>query len=202
MTFSTPTTDYTNLLLNISGSNFGSQVGTVKLGGSTLTVVSWSAGRIVANLPATTVPGMYLLVVTIKPLPLIAVADVTLGAVGPQGVVGPQGPAGPQGPTGLPGVAGAPGPVGSQGPTGPAGPTGPEGQPFVAFSGEFTVGLLLSSERYPRGARRVFAHKQQRNRDVMQGARVGRPNGVSICRQLSIVSVHRPTRLLCHPIRP
>ena len=132
MTFSTPTTDYTNLLLNISGSNFGSQVGTVKLGGSTLTVVSWSAGRIVANLPATTVPGMYLLVVTIKPLPLIAVADVTLGAVGPQGVVGPQGPAGPQGPTGLPGVAGAPGPVGSQGPTGPAGPTGPKGPQGVA----------------------------------------------------------------------
>jgi hypothetical protein len=49
------TTDYTHLLLNISGSNFGTKVGTVTLGGSSLTVVSWSASKIVANLPATTV---------------------------------------------------------------------------------------------------------------------------------------------------
>ena len=71
-------------MITITGSGFNSRVKpTVYLGGTNLNVSSFTATSIVASLGSVTAPGTYLLTVTSGVT--FAVADVTLGAVGPQG---------------------------------------------------------------------------------------------------------------------
>jgi hypothetical protein len=108
--------------ITINGSGFSSRVKpTVYLGTTSLAVSSFTSTSIVASLGSVTAPGTYLL--ALNSGLTFAVADVTLGAVGPQGPVGPQGlpgangAAGPAGPTGAPGANGAIGPQGAAGPT-------------------------------------------------------------------------------------
>lgn len=82
----------------------------VYLDGISLTVVSSSSTKIVADLPSGLTAGTFRLTVG------TAVFDVTNGAVGPagpQGPVGPLGPSGPQGPTGPQGMIGPQGPAGT-----------------------------------------------------------------------------------------
>jgi hypothetical protein len=88
----------------------------VKLDSTTLTLVSSSSTRIVANLPAGLAAGTYRMTVS-NGSATPGVFDVTNGPVGPQG---PAGPAGPQGATGA---------------TGPAGPQGPSGSLTLPFTG-------------------------------------------------------------------
>jgi Collagen triple helix repeat (20 copies)/IPT/TIG domain len=106
--------------ITISGSNFDVKVKPkVSLGAATLTVSSFTSTTIVASLGTVTAPGTYLL--TVSSGPMLAAADVTLGAVGPPGQVGAPGTPGAQGSPGTPGTPGAAGPTGPQGQTGPAG---------------------------------------------------------------------------------
>jgi hypothetical protein len=93
----------------------------VKLDSATLTLVSSSSTRIVANLPAGLAAGTYRMTVS-NGSGTLGVFDLTNGAVGPRG---PAGPAGPQGATG------ATGPAGSQGPAGPQGLAGSLTLPFI-----------------------------------------------------------------------
>lgn len=118
---------------------------TVTFSTSTLTVVSYGSGNIIASLPAGTKPGTYQLTVK-NSSASSATFDVTVGGVGP---IGPQGPAGPQGPQGVPGpqglqgqqgLTGLQGPQGAQGLPGPQGPAGAAGAmgpagPPVSFQG-------------------------------------------------------------------
>jgi hypothetical protein len=125
-------TDYDQMLLTVYGTNFGSTMGTVKLGDTSLFVQTWGQQQIVAQLPASVVAGSYLLTVTVptRLIPLTAALVVTIGAEGPQGAQGPiglTGPAGPIGPQGVAGSAGAQGAVGPQGEPGPKGLQGPKG---------------------------------------------------------------------------
>lgn len=70
--------------ITITGSGFNSRVKpTVYLGGTNLNVSSFTATSIVASLGSVTAPGTYLL--TVASGVTFAAADVTLGAVGPQG---------------------------------------------------------------------------------------------------------------------
>jgi hypothetical protein len=83
--------------LTIVGQNFGSVQPTVTLGGTALTVESFTATTAVADLPAGLVLGTsYALVVTNNQAQLKATAtlDVTLGPTGPAGATGPMGPQG------------------------------------------------------------------------------------------------------------
>jgi hypothetical protein len=139
--------DTTNNLLLIQGVVLPSgSAPVVTLGGTQLTVTSFSDIDITANLPSGLAPGSYLLLVG-DGGPHFAQFAVTVGAVGPQGPAGPQGvagatgPVGPQGPAGPQGVAGVAGAVGPQGPAGPQGdpglvgamgPMGPAGPPGIA----------------------------------------------------------------------
>lgn len=120
--------DYDNMLLTIYGSNFGTNLGTVKLGDTSLYVQTWTQSQIVAQLPLV-YSGSYLLTVTVptRLIPLIAALGITLGGDGLQGEPGPEGPMGPPGPQGPPGLDGLPGAAGAQGPVGPIGPQGPQG---------------------------------------------------------------------------
>ena len=125
--------------LTINGVNFGPPAGAVLLGSVPQTVTVWTSGQIVVNVSGAPAPGTYRLEVmrTDRQGAIFGdYADVTLGAVGPEGPAGAQGPtgspgpAGAMGPAGPTGPAGAPGPAGAMGPTGamgPAGPTGPAG---------------------------------------------------------------------------
>lgn len=118
--------------LFISGTNFGAaQPPKVTLGGSALTVSSYSPTSIVAALPDGILPATYfLLVLSYKQttdVGIPAVFDVTLGAVGPQGPAGPPGPKGDTGATGPKGDTGAQGPKGDTGAPGPQGPKGDKG---------------------------------------------------------------------------
>jgi hypothetical protein len=138
--------DTTNNVLLIQGAVLPSgSAPIVTLGGTQLTVTSFSDIGIAAKLPSGLAPGSYQLQVG-DGGPRFAQFDVTVGAVGPQGPAGPQGvpgatgPAGPQGPAGAQGVAGVAGAVGPQGPAGPQGdpgvagamgPMGPAGPPGV-----------------------------------------------------------------------
>ena len=145
--------------LTISGSNFGTTTPIVALDGITLSLLSHTDTRIVAILPAGSIPGSYILTVTNPNAAQPGAFIATIGAEGPLGPAGPAGPAGatgpagspgntgpigpagsagsigPQGPQGLSGPAGPPGPAGatgsagSTGPVGPAGPAGPTGSP-------------------------------------------------------------------------
>ena len=129
--------------INITGSGFSSKVKpTVYLGGTTLSISSFTATSIVASLGSVTLPGTYLLTVTSGIT--FAAADVTLGAVGPQG------PIGPPGLTGATGASGATGAIGQTGPTGATGATGPEGAPGptlppTLYGAAFSGGLIKGS---------------------------------------------------------
>ncbi len=114
--------------ITINGSDFGARTPIVKIPGYNLSVLSFSNTQIVTALPSPSPPaGGYLLTVTNVSSNLLAIFELMLGAVGPQGPQGIQGPAGPQGPTGSPGPAGAAGPKGDPGPPGPKGATGETG---------------------------------------------------------------------------
>lgn len=75
--------------LTIMGTNFGPATGSpvVRLAGRQLTLATWSAVKIVANLPAALAPGRYQLTVTVDTL--TGGFDVTIGAAGPQQPAGP-----------------------------------------------------------------------------------------------------------------
>src|ERR1022692_3205709 len=88
--------------LTITGTYFGSSKPTVNLDGLPLSVATFTATNIVAQLSANQAAGSFLLQVKTASGQLAAF-DATLGTTGPQGVAGPQGP---QGPTGSPGPAG------------------------------------------------------------------------------------------------
>jgi uncharacterized membrane protein YgcG len=91
----------------------------VKLGASTLTLVSIDTTIIVAELPAGLAAGTYRLAVS-NGSATPGIFDVTYGAVGPAGPAGPAGPEGPKGATGA---------------TGPAGPQGPAATIKLPFNG-------------------------------------------------------------------
>ncbi len=133
-------------VLRVLGLNLAGGKPRVTLGTQPLTVVSMTSTQIDALIPASVVPGSYLLTVKLdKGKGGGGDRDddgkydefwVTIGAAGPQGPAGAIGPAGPAGPPGSPGPAGAaggqgpagaPGQDGAAGPQGPAGPTGPQG---------------------------------------------------------------------------
>lgn len=100
--------DLTAGLVTIQGRNFGDRRALVRLGATSLAVVSWAGQEVVARLPAATAPGTYVLSLTRGPgFGRSAVVDVTVGAGGTAGPPGPPGPAGSPGP---PGPPGAPGP--------------------------------------------------------------------------------------------
>jgi hypothetical protein len=130
-------------MITITGSGFNTRVKpTVYLGGTNLSVSSFTATSVVASLGSVTAPGTYMLTVTSGVT--FAAADVTLGAVGPQG------PIGPQGPTGAAGAIGATGAIGQTGPTGATGATGPSGQPGptlppTLYGAIFSGGVITGS---------------------------------------------------------
>lgn len=100
----------------------------VKLGGSALSVQSYTGTAVVAALPAGWQPGDYYL--TVSTGGGSAGWDLTIGATGATGPAGPQGPQGVKGDTGatgLPGPQGTTGQTGAQGPEGPSGPKGDTG---------------------------------------------------------------------------
>jgi hypothetical protein len=116
--------------LIIRGNNFA-RGGTlaVTLAGTALVVRTVSATEIVADLPADTASGSYLL--TVSRGNGATQSDsfaLTIGAAGAQGPTGPQGPKGDRGPQGETGATGAQGETGPQGPQGEAGPQGPQGE--------------------------------------------------------------------------
>lgn len=83
--------------LTIAGQNFGTVPPTVKFANAPLTVSSFSATSVVANLPAGVSAGSYqvVLVNNTNPNSLLRTSlpfDVTLGSGGPQGPPGPVGP--------------------------------------------------------------------------------------------------------------
>ena len=89
------TADFTNHTLTVNGKNFGAHVPSVTLGTTPLTVLSATATRVVATLPASTPAGSYRLVVARGPSPTRrGIFDLTIGTKGPPGSQGPQGPSG------------------------------------------------------------------------------------------------------------
>ncbi len=118
--------------ITITGVNFGTSLPAVTLAGTPLNIVSSTPTQIVADLPAGTQPGTYLLKVSrgngASQKDEIDVAIGGGGPEGPQGPQGPQGPPGPQGTMGAPGPQGPQGETGATGATGPAGPQGPQGE--------------------------------------------------------------------------
>lgn len=135
--------------ITITGSNFmpATAAPTVTLDSIKLTVVSSTTAKLVATLPATLVPGSYLLSVTSSSSTTGTFA-ITVGAVGPEGPAGPAGAkgatgaTGPTGPKGATGAQGPAGPVGPKGPTGTTGPAGPEGPPGANGAGQIYTATL------------------------------------------------------------
>jgi hypothetical protein len=125
--------------LTITGSGFGTAAPTVRLDGSTLTVVSNNTTTVVASLVSGTNPGAYLLTLTNATTGLRTSFDVTLGTAGPQGPQGLQGLMGQQGPQGAPGLQGVQGPVGPQGPPGMSAGVYYETNYYVYISGSGTL---------------------------------------------------------------
>jgi len=83
--------------MNITVQGFPQGPLAVKFNGVTLSATyNFAAGTIVATLPAVQSPGTYLLSIS-KSGMTMASADVTIGAVGPQGLTGATGATGPQG---------------------------------------------------------------------------------------------------------
>lgn len=128
--------DFNSSTITIEGRNFGTDIPSVVLNDSPVTVLSNSDTQIVTDLPVL-LPGSYLLSVSRGPSSTDADAfDITLGAVGPTGSTGPQGingntgatgAQGPQGINGNTGATGAQGPQGINGNTGATGAQGPQG---------------------------------------------------------------------------
>jgi hypothetical protein len=153
------TVDYSHNTLTISGQNFGSNP-TVTLDALAFSTQSSGSSQIVANfpsgkVPASFVPGTYLLTVTFKnQLPTIFAVDIgsdgAPGATGAAGAIGPAGPAGPlglPGPIGPPGAIGAVGATGAQGVQGVAGTAGPSGaQGPKGDSGAPGVGAITCTQ--------------------------------------------------------
>src|SRR5579871_2994674 len=123
--------NYKNNQISILGKGFdpSGTAPTVTFNTSTLSLISFTNGSIVASIASGTKAGTYQLTIT-NSAASSETFDVSVGAVGPAGPQGPAGPAGPQGPTGLQGpqgVSGPAGPAGPQGPQGLTGATGPQG---------------------------------------------------------------------------
>ena len=126
-------------MLHILGLNLDGGVPKVTLGTLQLAVVSSAATRIDALIPATVVPGSYLLTVTLGKNKAGGNGGgddgkyeefwITIGAAGPAGKDGAAGPVGKDGANGRDGAAG---PQGATGPMGPAGPMGPQGSQGLA----------------------------------------------------------------------
>src|SRR6516225_5990608 len=128
--------DVTLNYLFIHGQHFGVHEPVVLLGGTQLSVESWSPTDVVVRLPLGVSAATYRLVLVKKDGAValfdVYVVDPPAGGTssGPTGPTGPQGPVGQPGAQGPDGPAGPPGATGSQGPAGPAGPpgaTGPQG---------------------------------------------------------------------------
>lgn len=129
-------------VLHILGANLGAGIPRITLGAMPLVVVAVTTTQVDAIVPATVVPGSYLLTIdlasdngrTNAASPEVRFDEfwVTVGAAGPQGVPGPVGPDGVAGPPGSPGPSGPAGAQGPQGPQGPAGPAGKDGAPGLA----------------------------------------------------------------------
>lgn len=130
--------NYTNNQLTIVGTAFGTAP-TVKLDAQPLTLVSYTATQIVADLPTSIGSGSFLLTVTSGKSSTSF--DLSLGVVGPQGIQGPPGPLGPPGPIG------PQGPQGTQGAPGPQGPAGATlGFTGTSYSGVyFGAGTIVVS---------------------------------------------------------
>lgn len=131
LTVNNATINYADNQVTLSGTSFETlkKSPTVLFSGAPLTLASYSDSQIVAELPANTVAGTYVMIVA-NSLGEFTEVDLTYGATGPQGPAGPAGANGAQGPMGLPGLMGPAGPAGVAGPVGPIGPAGvagPEG---------------------------------------------------------------------------
>lgn len=113
--------------ITIHGDGFGTQLPTVYLETTALTVAQSSNTSIMATLPAGLAPGAYQVSVQNGQTHQIGLFEATIGQIGPAGPAGPPGPVGPMGPAGPVGPIGAIGPVGPAGPIGPAGSIGPVG---------------------------------------------------------------------------
>jgi len=107
---------------------------TVTLGGTPLTLVSYTSSQVTALIPDSiaNVAGTYRLVVSpcngwFGAAVFGASFYAVIGAQGSGGTAGPPGPTGPTGPMGPTGTAGATGLTGVAGPTGATGPTGANG---------------------------------------------------------------------------
>src|SRR5215471_9139911 len=126
--------DLTLTYLFIQGHHLGIHEPLVTLGGTQLTVESWSPTDVVARLPLGVLAATYRLVL-VKKDGAVALFDVYVGdpaGGGMAGQPGPTGPQGPAGPAGAQGPAGPAGPTGATGAQGPAGPTGATGAPGSA----------------------------------------------------------------------
>ena len=125
--------DATLTYLFIHGQHFGVHEPVVLLGGTQLSVESWSPTDVVVRLPLGVSAATYRLVLVKKDGAValfdVYVVDPPAGGTssGPTGPTGPQGPVGQPGAQGPAGPAGPPGATGSQGPAGPAGPPGATG---------------------------------------------------------------------------
>jgi hypothetical protein len=143
----------------------------VTLGGTQLTVDSFDATNIEAS-TASLLDGTYLLTVSTGDETMNrARAEITVGAVGPQGETGPQGAPGPAGADGAAGPAGAdgsPGATGADGPPGPAGADGAKGDKGDKGDG-CTVGLCTGT--YPTGMATLFLPRRIKRSSPLQPAR-------------------------------
>jgi hypothetical protein len=125
LTVSNATINYSANQVTINGTSFEilKKSPTVLFSGAPLTIASFTNTQIVANLPANTAAGTYVMIVA-NSLGEFNEVDLTYGAAGPQGPIGPPGANGAQGAPGPEGIMGNPGPQGAAGPAGPAGPAG------------------------------------------------------------------------------
>ena len=137
------TINSTTKRITINGASLTPATGApvVQLDSTTLTLVSFSSTKIVADLPAGLTAGSFLLTVS-NGSATQGVFDVTNGAVGPHGATGPAGPQGPAGPMGAAGATGATGPAGPQGATGPEGPPGTVTLPFDGSGASTSTALF------------------------------------------------------------
>jgi len=118
--------------ITINGTGFGTKQPKVSLGPAQLTVTAHSDSSIMANIPAATPAGTYLLDVQNETSRLFTLFTATIGQSGPAGPAGAPGAVGPAGPVGPAGTPGAAGPVGPAGAAGAVGPVGPAGTPGAA----------------------------------------------------------------------
>jgi hypothetical protein len=128
LTVSNATINYSANQVTINGTSFETlkKSPTVLLRGAPLTIASFTDSQIVANLPANTAAGTYVMIVA-NSLGEFNEVDLTYGTSGPQGPIGPPGANGAQGPAGPAGALGPIGPACPAGALGPIGPAGPAG---------------------------------------------------------------------------